>query len=146
MKLEWAKADSLVVAIHVDTTEQQTGTQMSAWGDCTPFPGDASARYCTYLKAQTKNIAYNVSVGYEDLDLSNRYMDFDYNDWVTDIAGDLRYCRTAEQGSLCGKSTLTSPLRHAGQAWTMLTTSTSRQTSSPATVQPSSPVTIRTAM
>ena len=100
MQLEWSKADSLVIAVHVDTTEQQTGAQMSAWGDCTPFAGDAAAKYCTYQKAQTKIIPYTVSVGYEDLDLSSRYTDFDYNDWVTDIAGDLRYCQTQAEGTL----------------------------------------------
>ena len=106
MRSEWTKANSLVIAVHVDTTEQQTGAQMSAWGDCTPFPGDTAARYCTYQKAQTKVIPYNVSVGYEDLDLSSRFTDFDYNDWVTDIAGDLRYCRTAAQGTgFCGSLT-----------------------------------------
>jgi hypothetical protein len=38
-----------------------------------------------------KTTHYNTSIGYEDLDLSSLYMDFDYNDWITDIATDLCY-------------------------------------------------------
>ena len=97
MKPEWKKSSSLVVAIHVDTNEQQTGSQLSAWGDCVAFPGDAGAKYCTYQKPLTKVIPYNVSVGYEDLKFDSPYMDFDYNDWVTDIATDLRYCRSSSE-------------------------------------------------
>lgn len=46
-----------------------------------------------------KVIQYNTSIGYEDLSLDSMYMDFDYNDWITDIATDLCYYHIPNTGS-----------------------------------------------
>ena len=45
-----------------------------------------------------KTTHYNTSIGYEDLGLDSVYMDFDYNDWITDIATDLCYYTIPNSG------------------------------------------------
>lgn len=95
----WRKADNLVVVAHAEVVEQQSGARQSAYGNCTPFPNDPLARYCTYEFTESKALdEIDVSVGFEDLPLNDRTMDFDYNDWIADVDSELTYCNARSTG------------------------------------------------
>ncbi len=95
----WQKAKQVVVVAHADVIDQQSGASQSAYGNCTPFPNDPLARYCTYDLPENKALdRLDISVGFEDLPLNDRTMDFDYNDWIADVDSELVYCNTVSAG------------------------------------------------
>jgi len=89
-------ADKLYLPAHASFTNAQSGAPGEAWTTCYPFPAEDGTGYCTYAPKILQGKPFSLAVGYEDLMMVDS-IDFDYNDWLTDLNGTLNYCRTSTE-------------------------------------------------
>ena len=89
-------SDQLYLAAHASFTSAQSGTPDEAWTSCFPFPANDGTGYCNYAPKILEGKPFSLAVGFEDLMMADN-IDFDYNDWMTDLDGTLNYCRTATE-------------------------------------------------
>ena len=89
-------SEKLYFAARAITQNPQGGEAEDGWTTCFPFPAEDGTGYCTYAPRFEENKPVSLAVGFEDLMLTDS-IDFDYNDWMTDLGGTINYCRTYTQ-------------------------------------------------
>ena len=85
---EWKQAKELYIAAYAILNRGY-----DAWACSNDFPGTDLAKYCKLPREVTK--AFEFTIGYEDLlrgMTGNFTPDFDYNDFVLQVDGDMAYC------------------------------------------------------
>jgi len=86
-------AEKLFLAVRAVTQNPQGGEPDEGWTTCFPFPAEDGTGYCNYAIRFEENKPFSLAVGFEDLLMTDN-IDFDYNDWFTDLGGTINTCRT----------------------------------------------------
>ena len=89
-------SDKLYLAARAVIRSPQDGKPSDAWTSCFPFPAEDGTGYCTYAPRFNEIKYFSLAVGFEDLMMTDT-IDFDYNDWLSDINATLNYCRTINE-------------------------------------------------